>query len=100
MRSENLYVSFLTSMAKYLHPKEMMIDDIAIEIENFDPNKHDEKTILDSPNFPIEFTNLVYFVDNHKKLFLVDYYKFFNIDSVENHPQYVEEDLVKTVKIP
>jgi hypothetical protein len=75
-------------MAKYLHPKEMMIDDIAIEIENFDPNIHNEKAILESPSFPLEFNNLSYFVDNHKKLFLLDYYKFFGIESVEKHPQY------------
>ena len=43
-RTETLYVSFLTSMVKYGTNKEVMIDDIAIDIEKFDENDPDIAT--------------------------------------------------------
>ena len=87
-RTENLYVTFLTSMAKYSVNKEMMIDDVSLEIEQFDEHHPDAKKI--SKNLVSkeqELFNLNYFADNHKKLFLQDYYKFFGIESAEDHPK-------------
>ena len=40
-----------------------------------------------SSSFLNRFEHIEFLTENHKKLFNVDYYKFFEIESIENHPE-------------
>lgn len=64
-----------------------MIDDIAMEIEKYDESKDPQGNEMKRLKLPKIFENLEYFLENHKKLFNYDYYKFLEIESIEEHPQ-------------
>lgn len=74
-------------MAKFSSKGETMIDDIAVEIEKYDESKDPQGNELKRLKLPKNFENLDYFVENHKKLFNVDYYKFLEISSIDEHPE-------------
>lgn len=74
-------------MSKFSENKEGMIDDVALEIEFFDSNSHEAHEILRKINIQEKNENIDYFVQQHRKLFNVEYYKFFNIQSIEDHPK-------------
>ena len=51
-RTETLYVSFLANMAKFSSIREMMIDDVAVEIEKYDPDKDPQGNELKKLKLP------------------------------------------------
>lgn len=73
-------------MAKFSTNREMMIDDIAVEIEKYDPTNDPQGNELRRLKLPKSFENLDYFLDNHKKLFNIEYYKFLEITTLDEHP--------------
>ena len=94
-RSETLYVSFLTSMAHFSTNRETMIDDISIEIESCDPNINTSSSEYKALELPEMFPNIEYLISHHKKLFLLDYYKLLDIESIDDHPELKEIEEVK-----
>lgn len=51
-RTETLYVAFLASMSKFSSIRETMIDDVAVEIEKYDPNNDPQGNELKKLKLP------------------------------------------------
>jgi hypothetical protein len=92
-REETLYISFLTGMGNFTTMRDAVIDDISIEIENYEERSHPQKEDYSRILLPESFPNLEYLLENHKRLFAIDYYKFLGIESIDSHPVLKEIEL-------
>lgn len=85
-REETLYVSFLTGMGNFTTTRDAVIDDISIEIENYEEKSNSQKGDYSHISLPESFPNIEYLLEHHKRLFGNDYYRFLGIESIESHP--------------